>query len=101
MTAPAGDDFVWVGTVSGAWDNAANWDDLTTGANPAAAPPGTLDGVAFLSSTLQTITGTGAAASINFNSETDIAGTLNAGPRGRPSAAISRSRMAGKCRPPA
>ena len=43
-TAPAGtttaDQYVWSPNVAGSWDNAANWIDTTSGANPALVAPG-------------------------------------------------------------
>ena len=62
---PAADEYVWVGPVAGSWDTAANWEDTTSGANPASVPPGsndavTVDGLA--SGAVQVITGTGGSA---------------------------------------
>jgi len=58
------DEFVWRGG-SGAFGTAGNWDDLTTGSDPSAVPPGAADTAEF-SSGGGTITGIGTVAQLQF-----------------------------------
>jgi hypothetical protein len=54
--------YVWRVT-NGAFDNAENWNDVTTGADPAPTPPGPSDNVDF-ATTGGTITGNGSVAQL-------------------------------------
>ncbi len=68
-------DYVWTGARGdGLFSDAGNWDDLTTGQNPAPAPPGTLDTVMI--NRAGTITGTGAVTTLDLMRAT---GTLDLG----------------------
>ena len=85
-TPPAGtstpDQYVWSGPTAGSWDAAANWTDTTTGANPAAVPPGAHDLVTINSggpSLPQVITGTGNSAQLTVNGDTLLSGKFSTG----------------------
>ena len=73
-----GDNYSWVGPVSGVWNAASNWDDTTAGANPAAVAPGSKDSVTFNSTAggFQVIGGTGDAAYLLVNGDDAITGTI-------------------------
>ena len=58
---------VWTGAQNTDFANAFNWDDLTTPANPATAPPDVLDTAEFRA-TGGTVTGTGTVAVLQFGS---------------------------------
>ncbi len=75
------DAYVWAGPVSGNWNAASNWDDVTAGENPATIAPGANDSVTFNSSDslFQVIGGTGHAAYLTFNGDNVVTGTLSAG----------------------
>jgi hypothetical protein len=75
------DDFIWIGPVSGTWSDPNNWEDETTGADPATLAPGLNDSVTFNSSPSlpQTIDGTGAAAELTLSGENLVIGTLSIG----------------------
>ena len=78
----SGDNYIWVGPAADSWDVAANWDDTTTGMNPAAAVPGVNDSVtidAAAAGAVQVITGTGASASLTILGPTDLAGQFTTG----------------------
>ncbi|MEA2726679.1 MAG: hypothetical protein QOF70_1154, partial [Acetobacteraceae bacterium] len=67
--------FTWATSGSGAWSNAANWFDVTTGL-PASAPPGLLDTAEIDNPNPGTITVTGPAniASLSVNGDVTLAG---------------------------
>jgi hypothetical protein len=80
-TAPAGtttsDAYQWVGPVAGFWNATANWDDTSTGQNPAAAAPGVNDTVtvaAAANSEAQVIDGAGNAYGLTLEGETLLQG---------------------------
>jgi hypothetical protein len=83
----AGDSFSWIGPLAGDWSTASNWEDLTTGADPALTAPGSLDTAIFNSptSTTQVIEGQGNAASVIFTGDNAIGGTLTVGTLSQPS----------------
>jgi hypothetical protein len=74
------DNYLWIGPISGNWQTASNWEDLTSGADPATIAPGSLDNVTFDSSTSldQVINGNGKAASLTLNGNNLITGTITA-----------------------
>jgi hypothetical protein len=77
-----GNQYVWVGPLSGNWNDVANWRDVTTGANPAIVSPGSLDQVTIAgpsSSLYGVIGGYGKAASVTFTGNEAVAGTITAG----------------------
>src|SRR5579859_7808787 len=85
-TAPPGtttaDAYTWSGPVSGSWDAAGNWEDVTAGANPAGVAPGSNDSVtvnALGSGETQVITGVGASASLTLNGGVVLGGQFTAG----------------------
>src|SRR5579859_1232417 len=74
--------YTWSGPVSGSWDAAGNWDDVTAGANPAGVAPGSNDSVtvnALGSGETQVITGVGASASLTLNGGVVLGGQFTAG----------------------
>ena len=82
----SGDRYVWSGPTSGSWASAANWTDTTTGQHPAPTPPtandfvtipslGVLNGVPQY----QTITGSGASASLTIGAYAYLNGTFQTG----------------------
>jgi hypothetical protein len=75
------DAYVWSGGLSGAWGDAANWTDITTGADPASAPPGATNAVTVNGSSGGTtdITGTGASASLTLDNSTELDGQFTTG----------------------
>ena len=80
-TAPAGtttsDAYQWVGPVAGFWNAKANWDDTSTGQNPAAAAPGVNDTVtvaAAANGEAQVIDGAGNAYGLTLEGETLLQG---------------------------
>ena len=78
----AGDSYLWVGPVAGSWDVAGNWDDVTTGMNPAAVAPGVNDAVTInqaAAGATQVITGTGNSASLTINGATLLDGQFSTG----------------------
>ena len=75
-----GAQYVWAGPVAGSWDTAANWNDTTTGQNPALVPPGGNDNVTInATSAVQVISGSGNAASLTINGSTSLAGQFTTG----------------------
>ncbi len=76
--APAGDQYVWGGSASGDWTDAANWQDTTSGQNPAIVAPGSLDHVSLghNASGLLTITGVGDAADLFTQNPLAIDGSI-------------------------
>ena len=76
-----GDQYLWVGPASGDWNDAANWKDLSTQADPATIAPGTLDSVTFHNSQAleQIIGGSGDAATLTLFGENMMTGSFNVG----------------------
>ncbi len=72
--------FIWNGPISGNWNVASNWQNTTTGANPAPVAPGSNDNVNFNTPVgfSQVISGNGNANSIIFNNNAFVTGTLTA-----------------------
>ncbi len=68
--------YAWIGQGSGAWNSAANWQDQTTGANPAAIAPGVRDIVAIAASQtgFTVIAGPANAAIVSVTGELALAG---------------------------
>lgn len=79
-TGTTGDSFTWVGPVSGDWNVASNWQDVTAD-GAAVVAPGSLDSVTFNSPSnlYQVISGLGDAASLTLNGDNVVAGQLNVG----------------------
>jgi hypothetical protein len=77
----APDQYAWTASGSGAWGIAANWQDQTTGASPAAIAPGANDSVAIaVSQTVFTvIAGPANAASLSVTGEVALTGALGIG----------------------
>lgn len=76
------DSYVWNVNTGGAWNDAVDWKNLTTGANPAPVAPGLNNAVAIagpVSGPAQTIFGPGNAASISVTGATTLDGRFNAG----------------------
>jgi hypothetical protein len=71
----AGDNYVWVGGTSGAWNDPTNWQDATTNTFPA-GPPGTNDNVSITNTVL---TGSGAANSVSLIGGLVLAGSFTLG----------------------
>ena len=59
----------WTGALGTGFANAADWDDLTNGADPAVNPPNSTDTAVFLTSG-GTITGNGTASALEFGGDT-------------------------------
>ena len=82
-TAPTGtasaDAYVW-NAVAGSWDLASNWTDTTTGSTASVAP-GSNDAVTISSSgnVADTVTGTGASASLTLNGSVTLQGQFSTG----------------------
>jgi len=78
---PSPDSFVWVGTGSGAWTNAANWQDQTTGADPAPIAPGVNNSVAITApgTSFWVIAGPANAASLAIIGEVALSGAFGLG----------------------
>jgi hypothetical protein len=73
-----GNSYSWIGGTLGAWSDAANWEDVTSGQTPAVVAPGSLDVVTI--STTGTFTGSGSAASLTFSQYSEnVLGDLNLG----------------------
>ena len=79
-TITMGDVFVWT-AVSGTWDNASNWTDQTTGADPATVAPGANDAVTInaASGIADVITGTGDFSSLTLTGSVALAGQFSTG----------------------
>jgi hypothetical protein len=81
-----GDTFVWIGSLSGDWNTATNWQDVTSGADPAFAPPGPNDTAIFNTPVGQTQTvaaadtpvmaGTFTVGTVVFNGSDVVTGIL-------------------------
>ena len=69
-----GDNYIWL-PVAGSWNVASNWNDKTTGLNPAAVAPGSADNVTVNAAgggATTIITGTGNAASLTLTGGTTV-----------------------------
>jgi hypothetical protein len=87
---PAGtataDDYVWNGAISGSWDSAGDWQDVSAGQSPAGAAPGANDLVTINAVALNqydqatvVISGAGAAAALTDNADALLDGSFTAG----------------------
>ena len=77
-----GDQFAWIGPVTGSWDVATNWEDMTAGQNPADVAPGSDDSVTINAAgggAVHVITGTGDSASLTIDGSTVLAGQFTTG----------------------
>ena len=76
----SGDDYLWIGSTTGSWDDAANWEDVTTG-EPATAPPGANDSATIAATAGETLTisGTGSAATLALQGAIAIDAALTIG----------------------
>ena len=75
-----GDSFSWIGSDIGAWDQAGNWVDNTSGANPATIAPGAVDHITVYGNTsaYAVLDGSGAAASASIGNAA-LAGDFSIG----------------------
>ncbi len=75
------DQYQWVASSGGAWDQAANWEDVTTGAAPPAVAPGhnNLVTIAAAQSSWDVIAGPAAAASLSLTGEVALGGAFTLG----------------------
>ena len=75
------DQYAWIAAGSGAWNRAANWQDLTTGATPAAIAPGAADLVTVTAgqTVFTMLSGTANAASLTTIGEVALSGTYTLG----------------------
>ena len=76
------DAYAWIGSSGGSWGNAANWEDVTFGQNPATSVPGSLDPVTITGPTgsvYEVIDGGGAAASLALTGYVDLVGAYATG----------------------
>ena len=76
------DSYTWIGSSGGSWGALGNWNDTTTGTNPASYVPGTLTPVTIAGptgSTFEVITGGGAAASVGLTGNVSLAGSYAVG----------------------
>jgi hypothetical protein len=75
------DAYLWVAAGSGTWKRAANWKDVTTGADPAAIAPGihNTDTIAAAQSSFTVIGGPANAASLALTGEVALSGTYAIG----------------------
>src|SRR5580658_8723041 len=79
--SPTGDSYVWSGPITGSWNVAANWTDVSTDQDPAPAPRGANDTVTIngVANGTEVINGMGAAASLTANGAIDFTGPLTLG----------------------
>ncbi len=77
----APDQYVWNAAGSGAWGVAANWQDQTTGASPAAIAPGINDSVSIAASQtgFTVIAGPADAATLSLTGDVALTGTYGIG----------------------
>jgi hypothetical protein len=78
----AGQEFVWGSSIAGSWDNASNWNDLTTGTSPALVAPGAADSVTIdntSSNITDVVSGTGSAAYLITDGSVALAGQFAVG----------------------
>jgi hypothetical protein len=71
------DAYTWIGSSVGSWDSAANWEDVTSGADPATSAPGSGDPVTIAGptgSTYDVIVSGGNSASLVLTGNVDLSG---------------------------
>ena len=75
---PTPDSYVWTANAGGDWGSAANWDDVTTGANPATIAPGVNDSVTINggANAAETITGLGNSSSLTTTNLVTLSGSF-------------------------
>jgi hypothetical protein len=75
------DQYLWVGPSSASWNTAANWDDQTSGADPAAVAPGVKNIVTIAASqgSFTLIAGPANAASLSVTGELALSGKFGVG----------------------
>ncbi len=76
------DQYLWVAAGSGGWNSAANWQDQTTGARPAAIAPGLNDSVtiAATAASFTVIGGPANAAALAITGEVALSGSYSVSP---------------------
>lgn len=74
------DQFAWAGGISGVWNAAANWRDVTAGSSAASVAPGSANAVSIDSSPalFRVISGIGQAASVAFTGANALTGHISA-----------------------
>ena len=80
------DAYEWIGSSGGLWGTAGNWEDLTSGADPAPAPPGSGDPVTIAGPTgaiYEVISGGGNAAGLSVTGLVDLSGATASPARSR------------------
>lgn len=75
------DSYAWIAGGSGAWNQSANWQDVTTEALPAGVAPGSMNLVAIDASqgSFSVIAGPANAASLSLTGEVGLSGTITLG----------------------
>ncbi|RBP16833.1 hypothetical protein DFR50_104110, partial [Roseiarcus fermentans] len=76
------DAFTWIGSTGGSWGLATNWQDTTTGQNPATTVPVLKNAVKIVGATgtaFEAIVGGGAAASVGLTQRVNLGGTYTFG----------------------
>jgi len=75
------DQYLWLPAGSGSWNTAANWEDQSTGATPAAIAPGAADLVSIAASqgSFSVIAGPGNAATLGLTGEVALSGAYGIG----------------------
>ena len=76
------DAYEWIGSSGGSWGSAADWEDLTSGADPATAVPGSGDPVTIAGPTgaiYEVISGGGNSASLSVTGLVDLSGAYGTG----------------------
>jgi hypothetical protein len=76
------DAYSWIGALSGSWNAAANWQDTTSGADPATSVPGADDAVTIAGSTgpiYEIIYGGGSSASLGVTGSLALIGSYTTG----------------------
>jgi hypothetical protein len=76
------DIYDWIGSSGGSWQSASNWQDVTSGQDPATTVPGANNPVTISGPTgsiYEVISGGGAAASVALTGLVDLVGAYNAG----------------------
>ena len=72
----SGDSYSWIGGTAGTWNNAASWEDVTTG-TVAAVPPGITNAVTIGGAV--TLAGTGSASRLTILGQDVVSGDLDVG----------------------
>src|SRR6185437_1877470 len=70
--------YSWIGAF-GSWANALNWQNLTTGQNPASTPPGAAEAATVAGLSLLVIVGPGAASSLTSSGDVAYDGNFTVG----------------------